>query len=390
MRKLIYLVVVLFTTISCNEEQSANYANISGKIENINPKGNKVTIIDITDPLFSKTIQVSNDGSFNDTLTVKKNGLYIFYYNKGGSYFQNGRMLYMDKGYNLNINFDTEDFYKTLTFSGIGSRENTYLLKKKLFLDEMSKKGVYKYLNDKSISEKDFLKASESFKNEIYKLLDNTDGLSKKFIAKEKKEIEYTSLYDKAKFFKDTIPKKYLNGVSNPFTDLDYNEGDFRYSTRYRDLIDLIKNYKLQKLYASDSSRNQSFDELIMLDSIDDKIIKNYLLFESVQYRLANIPDSDKEDYYNAYMSYATDEKLKKEITSIYKEVISITKGQPSRFSRDGGQTNQERRWRPPGPAPAQKVADIAPNAAAMQNHGCAWQPFFEHAFSSFAAKIPP
>ncbi len=118
MKKFILLLLLASTIIGCKE--SKEYLSISGKIKNADTKE-----IEILSNDFIKTIAVNNDGTFNDTLKVKKG---IFTLTDG----RNKALLFLANGYDLNIDVDAQDF-ANINFDGKGKESNEYILAKIAF-----------------------------------------------------------------------------------------------------------------------------------------------------------------------------------------------------------------------------------------------------------------
>jgi thiol-disulfide isomerase/thioredoxin len=119
MRKLIWLLAVI-TIVSCNTK-SKNYVTIKGTIKT--PNISKITI---QGKKGLKEIKVNKDGTFSDTLKVTK-GVHLLSANN------EKETLFLDNGYDLNLNFNGEKFSDGIDYSGIGAATNNYLTKKKSF-----------------------------------------------------------------------------------------------------------------------------------------------------------------------------------------------------------------------------------------------------------------
>ncbi|MCF6182343.1 redoxin domain-containing protein [Lutibacter sp.] len=120
MRKLIWL-LALVTIVSCNNTKKKDYVSIKGTLKT--PNISKITIQG-KDGL--KEIKVNKDGTFSDTLKVTK-GIHLL------SAGNEKETIFLDNGYNLNLNFKSEKFSDGIDYSGIGAETNNYLTKKKSF-----------------------------------------------------------------------------------------------------------------------------------------------------------------------------------------------------------------------------------------------------------------
>ncbi len=124
MKKLIIAVLSL-TILSCGTDVKKDYVTFSGKIENKNSDS-----IVVSTKGYSKTIQVSEDGSFSDTLKVTP-GLFRFY--DGGEYAR----LFLRNGFDLNMTLNTEEFDESIKFSGEGSENNNFIAENALKMEEL-------------------------------------------------------------------------------------------------------------------------------------------------------------------------------------------------------------------------------------------------------------
>jgi len=109
--------ILLLLIYSCQKDTDNNFVTLLGKIENY-----KQDSIIVFHPKieYRKVIRLKEDGTFKDTLKVK-NGL--FSYSDGRDFTS----LYLENGDTLEINYNTSDFYKTLTFDGNHKIENDFL-----------------------------------------------------------------------------------------------------------------------------------------------------------------------------------------------------------------------------------------------------------------------
>lgn len=124
MKKYIIALSVL-AFLSCEEDKPKDYVTFSGKITNKNSDE-----IKIYDKTYTKIIKVNEDGSFSDTLKVSK-GKYRFYDGNEGT------MLFLENGYDLNMTLDTELYDETIKYTGVGAENNNYLAEEALFQEKL-------------------------------------------------------------------------------------------------------------------------------------------------------------------------------------------------------------------------------------------------------------
>lgn len=319
MKKIIVLIAVL-AIISCKQSAKVDYAILSGKI--INTEVNQLTL-NSSENLIKKSINVSEDGIFKDTLTVTA-GYYTL------SAAKNNISLYLEAGDNVTINFDVNDFENTLVFSGSGFETSTYLFNKKKKSNELKGEGVEIYL----LEEADYKAKINDIKIASEELLDATKGISEVFKKKEKRNIYYTylSFLEKYQLYHSHYAKKEDFKVSDDFLKeletVDYNnEEDFLFSKNYENLVNAHYQKEARKLAEKDSIAND-IAFLKIASGITNETIKNKLVYVNSKF---GITYTDQlEDFYNLFMAASTNEEHKKEITESYNKLKTVAKGQPS------------------------------------------------------------
>ncbi|MDA7550098.1 hypothetical protein N8719_03730, partial [Flavobacteriaceae bacterium] len=171
----ILLLLFFITLISCENDYKTSYVIIDGELIN-----NNSSTVNISGNGFEKEIFVSEDGSFSDTLFVKKNDYYSLRIGRESS------SVYLRKGGTLTLMIDIEQFDESLTYSGSIAPENNYLAAKYLVSEqEMAFDKVYVLSQEKFI-----LVVNKIYKNYI-DLLNASQGISEEFKQKEYKEIEF-------------------------------------------------------------------------------------------------------------------------------------------------------------------------------------------------------
>lgn len=111
MKKTIVILSTALAIVSCKKEPK-DYATVSGKIDNIDVPADSVHIFD-NKKTFHKAIKLNDDGTFSDTLKVKK-GDYMFKIgNEYGSIF-------LENNDDITISTDYSNFDKDLKFTGSG------------------------------------------------------------------------------------------------------------------------------------------------------------------------------------------------------------------------------------------------------------------------------
>ena len=175
MKKLLSL-AILFGLMSCNESQGQkDYAKISGKITN--PVEGQV--FRLFNPETSKTrlLKVEKDGTFSDTLHLKKSTSFSATYTE---YFG----LELANGMDLKVDFDSKNFSKSIAFSGEGSAANNYMRQKSSSLGKLIGEDYMKFFGTEKQA---FDKAVDAHIAKTSAILDdNSKELGTAFVQREK------------------------------------------------------------------------------------------------------------------------------------------------------------------------------------------------------------
>ena len=334
MKKLLFL-VFLITFIACKDEAKQDYAIISGNISNLN---NTEVTINSNDRTFTKTLSISSEGKFSDTLSTDIN-TYVLYDGK------NPIFLNIESGYNLTINYDAYNFDNTLSITGNGSEVNEYIVAKRKNEKVLFGESEETY----SLEEVAFKEKLRSIKKSQVSLLSNFKGISIEFINNEKRNLNYIYLdylnnYQNAhRYYTKKDDFKVSGEFLKEFDGLDYsNESDFNFSSAYKSIVTEYYKNEANKLSQTDSLNND-LAYLKTAGFISIETIKNGLLFDFANYNMTYSKDVDV--FYNTYLSASTNEKNNATIKEIYIKLTSLVKGKPSpKFNNyenyDGGTTS--------------------------------------------------
>jgi len=169
MRKIIWL-LALVTIVSCNTKNK-DYVSIKGTLKK--PNVSKLTI---QGKGLLKEIKVNKDGTFSDTLKVTK-GIHLL------SDDNDKETIFLDNGYDLNLNFKGEKFSDGIDYTGVGAATNNYLTKKKSFyMSDFGNPKTYFKLNKDAFDAKI---AEAKAKLESYKTTEkNVDSLIQEIDAR--------------------------------------------------------------------------------------------------------------------------------------------------------------------------------------------------------------
>jgi len=335
--KKIALLLILVTVFSCSNEKPVDHIILKGKITNIG-EGN-ISIMNGNGKI-NFPIKVAEDGTFLDTLNIEP-GQYIMAYAKARR-----ANLYLEKGYDLTINFDANDSDNTITFSGKGAKENEYVLEKdKLVKAEMGDRRALFLLE-----EAEFKAKMQDFKVKASNLLKASEKLTENFIAVESRNINYQYLssigaYERshAMFIKDRefkVSPEFLNELEG----INYNiEEDYVFSNAYKGLVTSKNGLNARALMETDSL-DFYLANMVAATTFENEFIKNSLLYYYATKGMDRADDLDK--FYEVYNANSTNEKNNIEVAAIYNKLIKVAKGKPSPTfnyeNYEGGKTSLE------------------------------------------------
>lgn len=320
MKKLLFITFIV-STIACKSKPTANYAIISGTV--LNTTGPETLSINALDRSFTKTLKITNDGIFLDTLKTNIKD-YVLYDGK------NPVFLHVTPGNNLVINYDVKDFENTLQITGEGAKINNYLIAKRAIEKEQlgNKKDFYIY---------DETKYKELF-NKIADLqiqvLETTAGIPEAYVANEKRNINYFYLsmladYEAAhKYYTRKNNFKVSAGFLTELENIDYDNGtDYESSVYYKKLVNNHFSKKIKEIISTE--RISTGMALIKsISDIKDSKLKNGLLFDYAEKNLDR--ETDVKRFYDAFMTNSTNEDHKNKITDAFNKLNSTHVGEPS------------------------------------------------------------
>ena len=318
MKTILYTLLITLLFVSCKKEQKVDYTVISGTILNGESKNLRLSGLNNS---FNKTIDISEKGTFNDTLNVDA-GHYMIFTDGGVVY------LYLEPSYSLNLSLNVKDYSSSIKFSGEGSEINNYLVAKRKKQHELEGKNVFE------VNEADFKKLQNDIRTVLIAFLSTQNELPESYKKKEKRNIKYTYLnkLNDYEFYHAHYTKNPDFKVSEEFLkegeELDYNnEEDYFFSYGYANLVGTYYNEQAEKIAESESIPH---DVALMkaIGTATNDSIKNTLLYKKAQFGVTYT--SDIEAYYTAFMEASTNQKHKDAITENYTILRTTSKGKPS------------------------------------------------------------
>jgi len=322
MKKPILLIIVItLTFFSCQKGNSKDYVILSGKIEN--PNSDSLSILNKNQDLV-KVIYLKKDSTFRDTLNVSEG----FYSLSDGT---ENTKIYLKPKFDLNININAKKFDESIIYEGIGSNENNYLVKKYLLEESFGKLRYYGYYA--KLSEKNFLKLTDSLYNVQINFLNNYPNLDEDFRFIESKSLEFEKLRKYSNF---EGMKRFVTGnkdfkvsanYPNPFTNVDLSNEKLLISPNYLFYIQsYLKNLTNKNINKDDKNVDHTLQyEKTIKKEVQNNKIKEELLYNVGKWELNYTNKLDS--VYNEIVPFLTNRKYLNEVTEIYEKLKKIEKG---------------------------------------------------------------
>lgn len=290
---------------------------LSGKITNATDGKLK-----IRGESFEKDIVLKPDGSFSEKMTISYNGSYM-------ALVGNNRIaLYLAKGTNLTLWADEKDFYKSLKFSGNGSKENQYVAAKNAYVNGINQETLYKK------NEADFLAQIKTVKQDIVKMFNSNGFSDAEYNQKEKRNIDYLEQVFILNYGKNHA---HFSGLQNfspsaGFPKMDAainldNDADFLFSNPYKQLINIHFNEVLEKQLKPEDQFLWKV-ALPEIKKLKSENIRNSLLY-AVSYEISPA-NPDVETLYKELNNLSTNPFFKKEIAEKFNKLQSMSSGNAS------------------------------------------------------------
>lgn len=320
-KKMLFLSGLLILICNCTPKTNTSRTIISGTITN-----NSEDILTIVgNDHFRDTIKVDDAGHFKDTIDLMP-GSYLFSY---GKLFWR---TYLQNGYDLNLSFNTQDFSKSLTYTGKGSGENHYLfdkIKKQRETMQVRQKAITQ-INDSSLI---LLKNQKEI---LSQFLTEYNDLPEAFKELEQRNIDYGYLSDLKRLEAlDTLHQ--VSGLHKQLqivtTDLDYNRGmDYLFSGSYKRIVEQYYNDNAQQT-AKAALLDNDIAFLKEISKISNDTIRNSLAYNHAKYGITYT--NDLETFHSLFLKTSTNTTYNKEITANYTILKKVAKGAASPDFRD-------------------------------------------------------
>ena len=314
---LLLLAVLLF---SCNEKEKIDYSILTGQIEN-----NTAETVLVRGNNFEIRIPINENGSFQDTLYLKKNGLYDMYIGREKT------GVYLERGKNLDVHLNADQFDETLVYSGDLENINNYLVKKFLWNEQnLNYKELF------SLDEDNFHRMLDRYQRTIDSMYVSSNISNDHFKQLLAEEENYSraalieNYVDAHRYFTGAQDYQVGSNFYDPLKEINYTDTlAYRNSAAYQNLLESHFNRVVNEA-TYESGDNEHL--LLYLKKVDSSLPNGYakdnLMFNQLQFGLK--PDGSLEEAFSIYKnSNPSSENLQK-LTEHYNKLKTITAGNPS------------------------------------------------------------
>ena len=333
--KNLLLLFIAISLFSCDKEVKPTYVLFNGTVENNSAKAVKIFGND-----FEKSLTISENGTFSDTLKIVNNGFYSMRIGRESS------PVYLTKGASVTVTLNTKEFDESLVYTGDVASENNYLAAKYLLSEEgMAIDKMY------SLDENEFLTEINNLNDSYSSLLSSTKELSSEFILKETKELEYAHInnlenyQDYNRYFSKNSDFVVSENYYDSIKDFNYSDLEaYNSSKAYKALVE-THFYRIAKINQEKNGSNEALSYLQVINSsYPDGKEKDELMTNFLRYGMK--ADNSLEEVYATYKkANPTSENLPK-ITERYNLLKSLTPGKTSPTftyeNHKGGETSLE------------------------------------------------
>lgn len=317
--KQVLLFLFALAIISCNQVEQKTYSLISGTVENMDAEK-----VYVEGPDFTKEISVKDDNTFSDTLHIKVDGFYDLYIDRMGS------KIYLEKGRDLDINFDVDRAEELFLYDGDLKNENEFLSDR----DKWSQENIDQQVIF-SLDELSFKETLDENQASLDELMDSYEISSKDFKRVLANEDDYFNTilmenYENAhRFLSKDADYEVSDNFYDPIKNFNFNDTiAFRNSITYQDLVKVHYN----RIVSKDANMGDSDFTISYLNKIDsdfpDGYAKDHLMYDLLKFWLK--PDETMSQVYNIYKNSNPDTEHFAEITERYELLKDLMPGNQS------------------------------------------------------------
>lgn len=321
--KRIFLITTLLSTLISFSQDEKTIENIiiSGQIDN--PETSTIKILgkhyEEVDSL-----ELDENNEFRDTLQLSEG----FYLLKIG---EKSAGIYLKPNTDIGVTLDTENLDETVKFTGEGSKENNFMLKKALYDKKFSELNSYGHYG--RLEEKEFILLSDSLNELKTKFLSDAEGLDKNFTYLMSKIIEFENLQRLAgyeqiyAYFTDNKDYKVSKDFPNPFENIDLTDSKMLVIPNY---LPYAQSYIVENTPQKGQNDNEDYDNSLAYIKTVNELVMNQEIKEELLYLLIkrNFNNTKKLDEVNNEIgSILTNEKYLTALSEKYNKLKLSEKG---------------------------------------------------------------
>jgi thiol-disulfide isomerase/thioredoxin len=318
MKKISLFLLVLFV-IACKQEEKPQYSIISGTVEN-----NTGETVFVRGNDFELRTPISENGTFSDTLRINKDGFYEMYVGRERT------GIYLEKGKNLSVTLDANEFDETLKYTGDLANANNFLAAKYLWNEQnLDYKELF------SLPEEQFKKALDENQKSIDSLYEAQKVANENFKKKLAEEDSYSRAvlienYENAhSYYTGVADYKVTENFYDELKGINFTDTlAYRNSAAYQSLLDAHFN----RLVNEDNPNAVGNENILFLKKVAESLPNGYakdkIMSSYLQFGLK--PDKTLDEAYNIYKNSEPNPENLAKLTERHNKLKTITKGNPS------------------------------------------------------------
>lgn len=314
------ILLLALALFSCEQEKKQTYTVVGGTVENNTAEN---VLIRGTD--FEAKLPISLEGTFLDTLTLQNDGFYQLYVGRERA------EIYLEKGQNLTVNLNTEEFDESLKYSGDLANPNNFLAQKYLW-NEKNLDFKYLFTRDED-SFLDKLNADQKALDSLYASHNIKNDNFKKMLAEEDKYSKASLIenYQSAHSYYTMKPEFQVSqGFYESLNDINFSDTlAFRNSASYQNLLSVHFNRVASKeALEGDNSEHTLYFLKSVNEALPDGYAKDKLMYDHLQFGLK--ADRHLGENYDIYVKSNPNPKNLAKLTERYNLLKSLMQGEPS------------------------------------------------------------
>ena len=318
------IIILILLLNSCKKDLNSDFVLLKGlDIEN------DITTLELktnekfklyNQPITNLKLNHSNN-SFNDTLNVEE-GYYDFIIN------EKTILLYLKKGFNLNLNIEN----KQIEITGLGEKENKYLLNRDKLDKSIISKNFWSYYSN--LDEKEFLELANSIYQKRISLIEksNLENSKFKYVEETFAKLDKAHKYLNYPFTRLTFDPSYKPSKEFPqtFETIDINDENLIDLPYYSTLMFLNTVNKVTNRKNKPFDSSTEYLRYVISDSlgISNEKLKEEVAYKAIDFTIEKTDSIDK--VFALYRTYTKNENYLNKINNRYLKIKGLSKGSPA------------------------------------------------------------